>query len=91
MTDTLRNLQLSGHWFRAARHGTLPQRRIFASAGQEAFFEGHVHALNVLGGVPTGTSATTTLELRLPGSRLLAAAGGARAVDRTRAEQQAVG
>lgn len=28
--------------------------RIFASAGQEAFFEGHVHALNVLGGVPTG-------------------------------------
>ncbi|WP_392842322.1 hypothetical protein [Streptomyces sp. LN500] len=54
MTDTLRNLQLSGHWFRAARHGTLPQRRIFASAGQEAFFEGHVHALNVLGGVPTG-------------------------------------
>ncbi|MET8170169.1 hypothetical protein ABZT34_39050 [Streptomyces sp. NPDC005329] len=30
------------------------QRRIFASAGQEAFFEGHVHALNVLGGVPTG-------------------------------------
>lgn len=24
--------------------------RIFASAGQEAFFEGHVHALNVLGG-----------------------------------------
>lgn len=27
--------------------------RIFASAGQEAFFEGHVHALNVLGGVPT--------------------------------------
>ncbi|MGW7613328.1 hypothetical protein ACWGKW_40040 [Streptomyces sp. NPDC054766] len=29
------------------------QRRVFASAGQEAFFEG-VHALNVLGGVPTG-------------------------------------
>ncbi|MGE7388192.1 IS21 family transposase [Streptomyces sp. NPDC004126] len=28
--------------------------RIFASAGQEAFCEGHVHALNVLGGVPTG-------------------------------------
>ncbi|MFJ7280986.1 IS21 family transposase [Kitasatospora sp. NPDC098663] len=28
--------------------------RVFASAGQEAFFEGHVHALNVLGGVPTG-------------------------------------
>ncbi|MFC8366823.1 IS21 family transposase [Streptomyces sp. NPDC057239] len=28
--------------------------RIFASAGQEAFFEGHVHALNVLGGVPAG-------------------------------------
>jgi transposase len=28
--------------------------RIFASSGQEAFFEGHVHALNTLGGVPTG-------------------------------------
>ena len=28
--------------------------RISASAGQEAFFEGHVHALNTLGGVPTG-------------------------------------
>ncbi|MGW4652675.1 IS21 family transposase [Kitasatospora sp. NPDC004289] len=28
--------------------------RIFASCGQEAFFEGHVHALNMLGGVPTG-------------------------------------
>ncbi|MFD0416854.1 IS21 family transposase [Streptomyces sp. NPDC127108] len=28
--------------------------RIFASEGQEAFLEGHVHALRVLGGVPTG-------------------------------------
>jgi len=28
--------------------------RIFASGGQEAFLEGHVHALAVLGGVPTG-------------------------------------
>ncbi|MDX3845584.1 IS21 family transposase [Streptomyces europaeiscabiei] len=28
--------------------------RIFASCGQEAFFEGHVHALSVLGGVPGG-------------------------------------
>ncbi|WP_242440668.1 Mu transposase domain-containing protein [Streptomyces sp. CB02923] len=28
--------------------------RIFTSSGQEAFFEGHVHALNTLGGVPTG-------------------------------------
>ena len=28
--------------------------RISASAGQEAFFEGHVHAFNGLGGVPTG-------------------------------------
>ncbi|MFJ3145299.1 hypothetical protein ACIPJM_22970 [Streptomyces halstedii] len=27
---------------------------MFASAGQEAFFEGHVHALRVLGGVPRG-------------------------------------
>ncbi|MCK2238241.1 IS21 family transposase [Allokutzneria sp. A3M-2-11 16] len=28
--------------------------RISASGGQEAFFEGHVHAFRVLGGVPTG-------------------------------------
>ncbi|MFE2181023.1 IS21 family transposase [Streptomyces sp. NPDC059455] len=28
--------------------------RVFASAGQEAFFEGHVHALRTLGGVPRG-------------------------------------
>jgi transposase len=28
--------------------------RVFASGGQEAFLEGHVHALRVLGGVPTG-------------------------------------
>lgn len=30
------------------------QRSVFASCGQEAFLEGHVHALSVLGGVPTG-------------------------------------
>lgn len=28
--------------------------RVFLSGGQEAFFEGHAHALAVLGGVPTG-------------------------------------
>jgi transposase len=28
--------------------------RIFASGGTEAFLEGHVHAFNTLGGVPTG-------------------------------------
>ncbi|QUH06041.1 IS21 family transposase [Saccharopolyspora erythraea] len=28
--------------------------RVFASCGQEAFFEGHVHALRTLGGVPRG-------------------------------------
>jgi transposase len=28
--------------------------RVFASGGQEAFFEGHVHAFEVLGGVPFG-------------------------------------
>ncbi|WP_435283015.1 IS21 family transposase [Streptomyces koelreuteriae] len=28
--------------------------RVFASCGQEAFIEGHVHALNTLGGVPRG-------------------------------------
>jgi len=28
--------------------------RVFASEGQEAFFEGHVHAFNALGGVPAG-------------------------------------
>jgi len=30
------------------------QRRVFASGGQEAFFEGHEHAFRVLGGVPFG-------------------------------------
>lgn len=35
-------------------HSGKADHRIFAPAGQEAFFEGHVHALNVLGGVPTG-------------------------------------
>ncbi|MEU1726221.1 hypothetical protein [Nonomuraea sp. NPDC005692] len=28
--------------------------RVLATGGQEAFFEGHVHAFRVLGGVPTG-------------------------------------
>lgn len=28
--------------------------RVFSSCGQEAFLEGHVHALSVIGGVPTG-------------------------------------
>ncbi|MFB7646002.1 IS21 family transposase [Streptomyces sp. NPDC056084] len=28
--------------------------RVFATAGQEAFFEGHVHAFRMLGGVPRG-------------------------------------
>ncbi|MFM9455873.1 IS21 family transposase [Streptomyces europaeiscabiei] len=28
--------------------------RVFATSGQEAFLEGHVHALSVLGGVPRG-------------------------------------
>jgi hypothetical protein len=27
---------------------------VFASCGQKAFFEGHVHALSVLGGAPRG-------------------------------------
>jgi transposase len=30
------------------------RRKIFASGGQEAFLEGHVHAFRVLGGLPTG-------------------------------------
>jgi hypothetical protein len=30
------------------------QRSVSASCGQEAFLEGHVHALSVMGGVPTG-------------------------------------
>lgn len=28
--------------------------RVFASGGQEAFFEGHEHSFRVLGGVPFG-------------------------------------
>ncbi|MFJ2774803.1 hypothetical protein [Streptomyces sp. NPDC087300] len=34
--------------------------RVSASCGQEAFFEGHVHAFSVLGGVPGARSAMTT-------------------------------
>ena len=30
------------------------QRSVFATAGQEAFLEGHTHAFTVLGGVPFG-------------------------------------
>ncbi len=30
------------------------RRRISTSGGQEAFFEGHVHAFRMLGGVPFG-------------------------------------
>ncbi|MFB8037256.1 hypothetical protein ACFC5Z_30845 [Streptomyces sp. NPDC056004] len=37
--------------------------RVFASCGQEAFFEGHVHALRTLGGVPRS-------KVDLPGRRL---------------------
>lgn len=29
-------------------------RKVFATCGQEAFLEGHVHAFTVLGGVPAG-------------------------------------
>jgi transposase len=29
------------------------RRKVFASQGQEAFLEGHLHAFDVLGGVPT--------------------------------------
>jgi transposase len=39
--------------FRLSFSGT-SVHRVFASCGQEAFFEGHVHAFSVLGGVPTG-------------------------------------
>ncbi|GGZ92473.1 transposase [Streptomyces echinoruber] len=35
---------------------------VFASAGQEAFFEGHVHALRVLGGVPRGRARYDNLK-----------------------------
>ncbi|MEU9087942.1 hypothetical protein [Streptomyces sp. NPDC048357] len=33
-------------------HSGKAVHRVFASCGQEAFFEGHVHALRMLGGVP---------------------------------------
>ncbi|WP_131736469.1 IS21 family transposase [Actinomadura roseirufa] len=36
--------------------------RVFASCGQEAFFEGHVHAFDVLGGVPFGKIRYDNLE-----------------------------
>lgn len=35
-------------------HSGKAVHRVFATCGQEAFFEGHVHALRVLGGVPRG-------------------------------------
>ncbi|MGW0477598.1 hypothetical protein [Streptomyces coeruleorubidus] len=57
--------------------------RIFASCGQEAFFEGHVHALSVLGGVPCGKVRYDNLRARgRPGAGPVESAGGERAVDR---------
>lgn len=41
--------------------------RVFASCGQEALFEGHVHALRTLGGVPRTRCATTTSRPPSPG------------------------
>lgn len=42
-----------GHWpGQSVTLRELVQRKIFASCGQEAFLEGHVHALRVLSGVP---------------------------------------
>jgi transposase len=40
--------------------------RVFASCGQEAFFEGHVHAFSVLGGVPTGRVRYDCEDNRVP-------------------------
>ncbi|MET7354980.1 hypothetical protein [Streptomyces mirabilis] len=34
--------------------------RVFASCGQEAFFEGHVHAFQALGGIPRSRRPPTT-------------------------------
>ncbi|MFJ4626956.1 Mu transposase domain-containing protein [Streptomyces sp. NPDC088847] len=36
--------------------------RVFATSGQEAFLDGHVHAFSVLGGVPTGKVRYDNLE-----------------------------
>ena len=55
---------------------------MFASGGQEAFFEGHVHAFERLGGVPTGKVRYDNLRAAV--AQVLgfsAAAGGDRAVD----------
>ncbi|WP_067840354.1 hypothetical protein [Nocardia lijiangensis] len=43
--------------------------RCFLSAGQEAFFEGHAHAFEVLGGVPFGKARYDNL--REAASRML--------------------
>ncbi len=57
--------------------------RIFASGGQEAFLEGHVHAFRVLGGVPTGKVRYDNLKAAVaPGAGLCSGAGGDPAVDR---------
>jgi transposase len=55
--------------------------RVFASCGQEAFFEGHVHAFTVLGGVPLGKIRYDNLKAAV--ARVLGlsrAQGGGRAV-----------
>ena len=51
--------------------------KVFATCGQEAFFEGHVHAFTVLGGLPTGrirydnlTSAVTSILFRRSRARV---------------------
>ena len=41
--------------------------RVFASQGQEAFIEGHVHAFAVIGGVPSGQIRYDNLRPRCPG------------------------
>ncbi|MFD8221397.1 hypothetical protein ACFV2U_49075 [Streptomyces sp. NPDC059697] len=41
--------------------------RVFASCGQEAFFEGHVHALRTLGGVPQSKVRYDNLKAAIAG------------------------
>jgi len=43
-------------------HSGKAVHRVFASQGQEAFIEGHVHAFEVLGGVPFDKIRTTNLK-----------------------------
>ncbi|MFD3505668.1 hypothetical protein [Streptomyces sp. NPDC058678] len=66
--------------FRLAYSGKAVHR-ISRSCGQQAFFEGHVHALNTLGGVPAGQVRYDNLTPAVKGGLPQPLAGGEPALD----------